>query len=354
MKKIIVALFLVPCTLFGAPNLAQIKSQIKATEQQNKQIEEKIKTVEKEVERTKKKLVGAAEKVSGIEAERGVMMKKISELDEKKTKLETEISKNKEQISDALGGILFGAQNPGFDSQNMQEYIIAASAMSGATELLQEEINQAAIKIKELEEVIHEREIEKEKLDRTAKKYGAEKSELDKLLKQRSGQNDALRGQQADIQKKLRELSARAKSISELSSGVGSTEMSGDAKFSTRKLKSPIRGRLTVRYGEKSGLGLESDGWRIRASSEALVTAPADGTVKFADSFKGFGRVLIMSHKNGYNTVLGNLGQLDVLVGQEVLAGEPVARLDSKKTELYLEVRRGKNAVDPARLFNEP
>ena len=81
--------------------------------------------------------------------------------------------------------------------------------------------------------------------------------------------------------------------------------------------------------------------------------APADGVVKFADSFRGFGRVVIMSHKNGYNTVMTNLGDIDVTLEQEVLAGEPIGRMNPDKPEMYLEVRRGNNAVDPARLFKE-
>ena len=190
-------------------------------------------------------------------------------------------------------------------------------------------------------------------MDRTAKKYTREKNELDKLLRTRSAQNEKLKNEQADVQKKLRELSARAKSISELSAGVGSSEMSSDARFSRRKLNLPVRGRVVVRYVEKTALGLKSDGWRIRTRSGALVMAAADGVVKFADGFKGFGRVVIISHKNGYNTVMTNLGDIDVIVGQEVLAGEPVGRMDENKSEMYLEVRRGKDAVDPAHLFKE-
>lgn len=129
--------------------------------------------------------------------------------------------------------------------------------------------------------------------------------------------------------------------------------MSSDARFSLRKLNLPVRGRIIVRFGEKTALGLKSDGWRIKTGSDALVAAPADGVVKFADSFKGFGRVVIISHKNGYNTVMTNLGAVDVVVSQEVLAGEPVGRMNPAKPEMYLEVRRGDKAVDPARLFKE-
>jgi septal ring factor EnvC (AmiA/AmiB activator) len=155
------------------------------------------------------------------------------------------------------------------------------------------------------------------------------------------------------LQKKLRDLSARAKSISELSAGVGSSEMSQDERFSRRKLNLPVRGRIVVKFGEKTALGLMSDGWRIRTRGNALVMAPADGVIKFADSFRGFGRVVIMSHKNGYNTVMTNLGNIDVSLGQEVLAGEPIGRMNPDKPEMYLEVRRGNNAVNPGRLFKE-
>ena len=82
--------------------------------------------------------------------------------------------------------------------------------------------------------------------------------------------------------------------------------------------------------------------------------APADGIIKFADSFRGFGKIVIMSHKNGYNTVMTNMGSIDALVGQEVLAGEPIGRMNENKPEMYLEVRRGDKLIDPASMFNEP
>jgi septal ring factor EnvC (AmiA/AmiB activator) len=218
---------------------------------------------------------------------------------------------------------------------------------------LNEQIQVAEQQIQDLEKIRDARAVEKEKLDRTAKRYNREKSELDKLLKTRNAQNEKLKSQQSALQKKLRELSARAKSISELSAGVGSSEMSADSRFSKRKLNLPVRGRIVVRFGEKTALGLKSDGWRIRTRGDALVLAPADGVVKFADSFRGFGRVVIMSHKNGYNTVMTNLGNIDVALEQEVLAGEPVGRMNPDKPEMYLEVRRGNSAVDPARLFKD-
>lgn len=356
MKKIITLFSLLSVLggpVWGASELSKINAQIKQTQQQNKKLEQQVKTSEREVSKTKKQLVQAADKVSSLEEQRGAMAKKIAELDSQRDKISRDMDANRGRIADASASILFVASHPSFDADSMREYVLMSAVLSGTAQQLDEQIQQAENQVRELTKIRDARAIEKEKLDRTAKKYTKEKNHLDKLLKTRSAQNEKLKSEHSALQKKLRELSARAKSISELSAGVGSSQMSGDARFSKRKLNLPVRGRVTVRFGEKTALGLKSDGWRVRTRGDALVMAPADGVVKFADSFRGFGRVVIMSHKNGYNTVMTNLGDIDVMLEQEVLAGEPIGRMNPDKPEMYLEVRRGNNAVDPARLFKE-
>ncbi|MBO5739760.1 MAG: peptidoglycan DD-metalloendopeptidase family protein [Alphaproteobacteria bacterium] len=356
MKKIIAIcslLFVCAGPVMGASELSKINAQIKQTEQENKKLEQRVKTSEREVSRTKKDLVQTADKVSVLEEQRAEMAKKIAELDAQRDKISQEMDANRGRVADAAASILFVASHPSFDSESMRDYVLTSAVLSGVADNLDEEIERAQQQIKKLEEIRSARAIEKEKLDRSAQKYTRQRNELDKLLQKRSAQNEKLKGQHLALQKKLRDLSARAKSISELSAGVGSSEMSADSHFSRRKLNLPVRGRVVVRFAEKTALGLKSDGWRVRTRGDALVMAPADGVVKFADSFRGFGKVVIMSHKNGYNTVMTNLGNIDVMLEQEVLAGEPIGRMNPDKPEMYLEVRRGNKAVDPARLFKE-
>ena len=356
MKKVIAIfslLCIVSAPVFGASELSKINAQIKQTEQQNKKLEQQVKTSDRDVAKTKKDLVRVADRVSNLEEQRSAMAKKIDELDAQRDDIVREMDKNRERIADAAAGVLFVASHPSFDSADMRSYVLTSAVLSGAADRFESEIENANRQIRDLEKIRNARAIEKEKLDRKAKKYGKEKNQLDKLLKTRSAQNEKLKNEHSALQKKLRDLSARAKSISELSAGVGSSEMSSDSRFSKRKLNLPVRGRVVVRFGEKTALGLRSDGWRVRTRGDALVMAPADGVVKFADTFRGFGRVVIMSHKNGYNTVMTNLGHIDVALEQEVLAGEPIGRMNPDKPEMYLEVRRGNNAVDPARLFRE-
>lgn len=356
MKKILI--ILIGCVVFASPafcasELSRIQTEIKQVEQKNKKLEEQVKKSEKNVAQTKKDLVRTAEQVSNLEEQRGKMQVKIKELDAQREKISKELAANQGRVADAISGILYMSLRPSFDVQNMHDYVLASAVLSGVSQQFDADIQRASQQLDELEKIRDARSIEKEKLDRSAKKYTIERNALDKLLKTRSAQNEKLKNEHAALQKKLKALSERAKNISELSAGVGSSEMSADARFSRRKLNLPVRGKLVVRFGEKTALGLTSDGWRIRTSGDALVTAPADGIVKFADDFRGFGRVIIMSHKNGYNTVMTNLGRLDVVPEQEVLAGEPVGRMNADKREMYMEVRRGNKAVDPARLFKE-
>jgi len=334
--------------------LANIQAQIKKTEQQNKKLEQQLLSSDRDVEQTKKKLVKKADQVSNLEEQRSQIAKTIADIDIQLMKLDNELNSNYSNISESTSSILYIAMNPNFDTDTMHDYVLTSAILSSAADKFDEDIKQANKKKQELDSLKSERSIEKEKLDRSAKRYSNEKDELDKLLKTRFAQNEKLKKQQLEVQKKLQTLSAKAKTISELSAGVGSSETSDNSKFSRKKLRTPVKGNLVVRYGEKTAFGLKSDGWRIRTRKEALVTAPADGVIKFADSFRGFGKIIIMSHKNGYNTVMTNMGTIDALVGQEVLAGEPIGRMDPSKSEMYLEVRRRDKSVDPSSLFNEP
>ena len=354
LKRIFVGLFLISVaveSVSAATELSKIQNQIRQTEQQNKKLEQQVRKSDKDIEQTKKKLVKTAEQVSLLEEQRGIVNRKISDIDKQMKELDKSLNQNKSRIADAAASILFVASHPSFVSENMREYVLTSAILSGAADRFDEDIQSATQKLEELEKLREQRAIEKEKLDRTAEKYAKEKQELDSLLRTRAVQNDKLKAEQISLQKKIKDLSARAKSISELSAGVGSSEMSKSSRLSWRKLNLPVKGRVTVKFGEKTALGLRSDGWRIRTRGDALVTAPADGQVKFADSFKGFGKVIIISHKNGYNTVMTNLGTINVMLEQEVLAGEPVGRMDPNKDEMYLEVRRGNKAVNPETLF---
>jgi septal ring factor EnvC (AmiA/AmiB activator) len=356
LKKIITIFFIVfVIPVFAAPSdLASVQKQILATEVQNKKLEKQVAVSDREVEKTKKQLVGAASKLDKIESERGTILEKISDLDSRRDKLLLAVNAGAGAMDDAAAAMAIMTRNPGSAADSARDYVLTSVLLSGVSDGFDAEITSMQSKIKELEKVLEQRKSQQKKLDKTAKKYAQDKSYLDKLMRTRSAQNEKLKSRQYELQQKLRNLSARAKNLSELTAGISDKEVSSDDSFSWRKMRSPVRGIMLRRFGEKSPLGLVSDGWLIKTRSDALVSAPADGTIEFSDNFKKNGRVIIISHKNSYYSVLTGLASSDVLVGQNVLAGEPIGRMPDGRAEMYLELRRGARAIDPARLFNEP
>lgn len=116
-------------------------------------------------------------------------------------------------------------------------------------------------------------------------------------------------------------------------------------------LTMPVRGRVIRLYGQESEApGATDKGISIRARSGAQVVAPFDGKIAYAGPFRGYGLILIIDHGGRYHTILAGFDRIDAVVGQWVLAGEPVARMGDDAAgdpELYFELRRTGQAINP-------
>jgi len=125
----------------------------------------------------------------------------------------------------------------------------------------------------------------------------------------------------------------------------------------------PANGELLTGFGGPDGLGGHLAGILLGTRSGAQVTSPCDGKILFAGSFRGYGQMLIIGVSGGYHVLLSGLANVDGVVGQEVLAGEPVGRMGSNPTQstgsapgpkgvrLYMEFRRNGAPIDPAPWF---
>jgi len=112
----------------------------------------------------------------------------------------------------------------------------------------------------------------------------------------------------------------------------------------------PARGRITIRYGQNRGGNGAAKGITIQARGGAQVVAPYDGKVVYAGIFRRYGQILIIEHGGRYHTLLAGLDRIDAVVGQWLLAGEPVGILGSPGNgtpELYLELRRSGQPINP-------
>lgn len=129
----------------------------------------------------------------------------------------------------------------------------------------------------------------------------------------------------------------------------------------------PVRGPVLRSYNDADAAGIRRPGWVIATDAEALVTAPASATVRFADAMPGQGVVAILEPQAGALVILAGLGQSFLRRGQIVAAGEPIGlmggRFDPSQEKLnetsrdsghfagetlYMEIRRDRSPVDPA------
>lgn len=82
------------------------------------------------------------------------------------------------------------------------------------------------------------------------------------------------------------------------------------------------------------------------------VRAVAEGLVRYAGWFRGYGRLVIVDHGNDYFTVLAHLDALHVGVGDVVHAGDVIGTVGETGSlvgpRLYFEIRHGSRAVNPA------
>ena len=79
------------------------------------------------------------------------------------------------------------------------------------------------------------------------------------------------------------------------------------------------------------------------------------GSVSFSGWILGYGKVLILSHKNGFFSVYGHLSRAVFNTGDIVSKGAVIAYVgDTGSVEspsLYFELRQGRNNIDPTPLF---
>lgn len=89
----------------------------------------------------------------------------------------------------------------------------------------------------------------------------------------------------------------------------------------------------------------------ISGTSGTTVVNAADGEVAFAGRRRGLGNVVIMAHGGDYFSVFAHLGDLAVLVGQTISAGEPIGVAGSSHPHfgsgVLLELRHIKEPLDP-------
>jgi murein hydrolase activator len=131
-----------------------------------------------------------------------------------------------------------------------------------------------------------------------------------------------------------------------------------DRGFASQKgrMSLPVRGEILESYGKHKHPEFNSftfsKGLSISAQSGTEIKAIYEGTVIFADYFKGFGNMIIVDHGGGYFSLYAHASRMAKKVGVEVARHETIGAVgdvdSSKGSMLYFEIRHQGKPVDPA------
>ena len=188
-----------------------------------------------------------------------------------------------------------------------------------------------------------------------------ERQRLDDLLGQKTKLKRNTDSETLKAEKRIRVLVKESKNLQDLMARLEANKSKNKKPEPTKPnpsliskargtLPYPAIGRLVGRYGQALETGLTRKGITIETGAGAQVVVPYDGTVVFAGLFKGYGRLLIIEHGEGYHSLLAGLARIDNIIGQQVLSGEPAGIMGGSENSppvLYVELRRNGQPINP-------
>lgn len=123
----------------------------------------------------------------------------------------------------------------------------------------------------------------------------------------------------------------------------------------------PVSGNMSIssNFGNRTDPFLKRTAFHagidFRTPTGTPILAAANGTVTFAASNGGYGKMVDIDHGNGLVTRYAHLSAIQVAEGQQVSGGDRIGLAGSTGRStgphLHFEVRRGDSALDPSRFL---
>lgn len=231
---------------------------------------------------------------------------------------------------------------------------IAARSLAPALASHERSAIQSLAEARTLEEAVLE---EQSILADTQTTIDSERATIVTLMARRRVEQAQYANQARAAEQRARALAAEARTLRELASRVRAatpsrnTGTAGSAVIPAAWL-APAEGRITRAFGVREGQAPPTQGVWLTTRTGARVVSPAAGEVAYAGPFRSYGQVLILNLDGGYAVVLTGLQTISARVGDRVSAGQLVGEMAALATpapELYVEVRRNDQPIDPGR-----
>jgi len=247
--------------------------------------------------------------------------------------------------------ILFAADSA---TEMVQQYQYLSRILKHDKELLKKHREAMDVHRRQLDELAA---LKKKKVDLLAevqhqRQVAAKGRQLQaRLLQKARRDKNLLAGELTQLKQNARRLKQLITQL-ERQSTAPAGPVAGNFAVGRGKLGWPVNGRVVIGFGQQRDKALgtfyESNGLEIAVPPGSPIRAVAAGKIVFADYFKGYGNLFILSHPGGYHTLYAQVGQMIKKLGEHVSAGDILGKsgLDGRDS-IYFEIRSNGSPVNP-------
>lgn len=348
--------------------LKEIEHKVEAEKRNQEELKAAAEKIEKDMKGLKTDLIDTTRSVQKNERSLQDIETKITTLQIQKKDLETTLKSKRESLS----GLILALERirrippetliarPDAPLETAQ----AATVMGSILPEINKRASELKTNIETLSKVEADLNTQKAEVEKETASLKTNKEKMDKLVTDRS---KALEATQKKVQAKALEIATLTKEAKnfrdliqkleqknrEIDNRTGNTpkhhKLDTGPALGTGRL--PVSGIIKTRYGETDEIGATSQGIVFSARDGAVVVAPLAGIVRYAGTFRNYGKIALIEHKNKFHSLVAGLGKVDTFVGQRVEAGEPIGTLPSSSGRLYYELRYQGDPVNPSKKF---
>ncbi|WBU60422.1 murein hydrolase activator EnvC family protein [Paracoccus albus] len=293
--------------------------------------------------------------------------------------IRTEWEGRRAELSDIVGVMISMQQSPEtlmlLHPSGAEATARSGMILSSVTPGLREEADKLKQGLDEISEV---RELQEEAANTLAEGLGRVQ-EARRLLASAVQDRSTMPVRFSDNPEELQALERSAATLDAFAEGIAGMESDvgpplADFEGAQGSLPMPVLGSVLRRYNEPDAAGIERPGLVIATAPASLVSTPWPATIRYRGPLLDYGNVTILEPSKDYLLILAGMAQVFGEVGDVLAAGEPVGLMggtepsaeefgidfvvnaatgrDADRSEtLYLELRRGKETLDPADWF---
>jgi septal ring factor EnvC (AmiA/AmiB activator) len=235
----------------------------------------------------------------------------------------------------------------GYFGRARAERIAAISERVNQLQLLADKVQVEAQRLSDLEQ---QQQAQVKQLASARQQRSQTLAAIQSKLRSRGDQLTSLQREAAALERLLEELRRVAEDFP--------TDLRQPFDSLRGKLPWPVQGKVIARFGElRAGGPLKWKGILIEANTGAQVRAPLPGRVEYADWLNGYGYLVVLNHGGGYRSFYGHNEQVYRRVGDMVAPGDVLGDLAERgggKADLYMEIRKAEQPVDPQKWLRKP